>query len=77
MNTQRVSDRGKNRKKKKTVSDPFYHQKKQNVPVNGSTEIPGHDELHCPRVQLRYVSKSVRIRGHERSFPVREQGLSG
>ena len=46
----------------------FRHQTKQHVhvPVDGSAEIPGHDQLHCPGFQLRQVSESVRMRGHER-----------
>ena len=40
-------------------------------------EIPRHDQLHSPRVQLRQVSEGVRMRGDERSFPVRVHGTSG
>ena len=42
-----------------------------------SAEIPRHDQLHSPEVQLRQISESVRMRGDERLFPVRVHGLSG
>ena len=45
--------------------------------VNGSTEIRRHDQLRSPVVQLRKVSESVRMLGHEKSFPVStERGLA-
>ena len=57
----------------------FRHQTQQHfhMSVEGSAEIPRHDQLHNPGVQLRQVSESVRMRGDERSFPVRVHGLSG
>ena len=57
----------------------FRHQMQQHfhVSFDGSAEIPRHDQLHSPLVQLRQVSESVRMRGHEMSFPVRLHGQSG
>ena len=57
----------------------FRHQTQQHVHVSfdGSAEIPRHDQLHSPRVQLRQVSESVRMRGDEISFPLRVHGQSG
>ena len=57
----------------------FRHQRQQHVHVSfdGSAEILRHDQLHSPWIQLRQVSEGVRMRGDERSFPVRVHGPSG
>ena len=44
---------------------------------DGSVEIPRHDQLPRSRIQLRQVSESIRMRGDERSFPVRVHGSVG
>ena len=64
------------RRRKRTV---FRHQAQQrfHVSFDGSVEILRHDQLPCSRVQLRQLSESVRMRGDERSFPVRVHGSTG
>ena len=54
----------------------FRHQTQQHflVSFDGSAEIPRHDQLHSPQLQ---VSEGVRLRGDERSFPVQVYGPSG
>ena len=69
-------------KKKEAENDgigSFFVIKRNNtcMSFDGSAEIPRHDQLHSPWVQLRQVSESVRMRGEERSFPVRVHGPSG
>ena len=82
---QRQGNKNKNKnkttkKKKRTrVSGFFRHQTQQHVHVSfdGSAEILRHNQLHSHRVQLRQVSEGVRMRGDDRSFPVRVHGPSG
>ena len=74
--TRREEARGRRERGRRIV---FRHQAQQHfhVSFDGSAEIPRHDQLHSPRVQLRQVSESVRMRGDERSFPVRVHGSTG
>ena len=71
--------RQRQRNKKRGRRIVFRHQAQQHfhVSFDGSAEIPRHDQLHSPRVQLRQVSESVRMGGDERSFPVRVHGSTG
>ena len=71
--------RGRRRRRERGCRLIFRHQAQQHfhVSFDGSAEIPRHDQLHSPRIQLRQVSESVRMRGDERSFPVRVHGPSG
>ena len=75
----REGARGKQERRERRRRVNVRHQTQQHfhVSVDGSAEIPRHDQLHSPRVQLRQVSESVRMRGDERSFPVRVHGPSG
>ena len=74
--TARGRRRRRRRRRKRTV---FRHQTQQrfHVSFDGSVEIPRHDQLPRSRVQLRQVSESVRMRGDERSFPIRVHGSTG
>ena len=35
------------------------------ISFDGSVEIPRHDQLHSPGVQLRQISESIRMRGEK------------
>ena len=81
--TRREEARGRRRRRRRRRERGrrivFRHQAQQrfHVSFDGSAEIPRHDQLPCSRVQLRQVSESVRMRGDERSFPVRVHGSTG